>query len=194
MFCCLCTNWLPTCQNSLGYIPLKQAWAYQIHFFCKSFTFWNIKVPKSGIKQLNSVNMPRFSYRNITNALFHAFLAFGRISKHYHSEIDDISGRYLCFTNISVSAKMADIIGLSRCWQRAVILFTHADNLCKKAQRSKSRQLSCSNASRCVFINKQTRWTMEHASAVAAETKASSSIRLIKNNSKILKFLQFEKF
>jgi len=27
-----------------------------------------------------------------------------------------------------------------------------------------------SNASRCVFRNKQTRWTMEHASAVTAET------------------------
>jgi len=32
---------------------------------------------------------------------------------------------------------------------------------------------------------------MEHALAVAAETKASSSI---KNHSKILKLLQFEKF
>jgi len=35
---------------------------------------------------------------------------------------------------------------------------------------------------------------MEHASAVTAETKASLLIRLIKNHSKILKLLQFEKF
>ena len=75
----------------------------------------------------------------------------------------------------------------------AVIFLTHGDNLHKKAQRTTSRQLSCSNASRCVLINKRTRWTMEHASAVTAETNASSSIRLIKNHSKILKLLQFEK-
>jgi len=35
---------------------------------------------------------------------------------------------------------------------------------------------------------------MNHASAIAAETKASSLMRLIKNYSKILKLLQFEKF
>jgi len=29
----------------------------------------------------------------------------------------DISGRYLGFTDISVSAKMANFIGLNRCWQ-----------------------------------------------------------------------------
>jgi len=40
----------------------------------------------------------------------------------------------LGFTDISVSAKTADFIGLSRCWQ-------NADNLSKKA-RTKSRQLS----------------------------------------------------
>jgi len=34
----------------------------------------------------------------------------------------------------------------------AVIFLTHPDNMCKKAQQTKSRQLSCSNASRCVFI------------------------------------------
>jgi len=71
---------------------------------------------------------------------------------------------YLGFTDISVSAKTAEFIGLSRCWENAVIFLTHPDNLRKKAQRNKSRQLSCSNASRCVFINKQTRRTMEHAS------------------------------
>jgi len=66
----------------------------------------------------------------------------------------DIISWYLGFADILVSAKMADIIGLSRCWQNAAIFLTHADNLCKKAQQTKSRQLSCSNASRCVFINK----------------------------------------
>jgi len=35
---------------------------------------------------------------------------------------------------------------------------------------------------------------MEHVLAFAAETKASSLIRLIKNDSKILNLLQFEKF
>jgi len=82
-----------------------------------------------------------------------------------------------------VSAKTADFIGLSRCWQ-------NADNLCKKTQRTKSKQLFYSKVSRCVFINKQTRWTMKHMSAVAAKTKASL-IRLIKNHSNILKLLQF---
>ena len=81
-----------------------------------------------------------------------------------------------------------------RCGQNAVIFLMHPDNLLKKAQRSKSRQLSCSNASRYGFINKQTRLTMEHALALAAETKASSLIRLIKNHSKRLKLLQFENF
>jgi len=31
--------------------------------------------------------------------------------------LDDISGRHLGFTDISVSAKTADFIGLSGCWQ-----------------------------------------------------------------------------
>jgi len=35
---------------------------------------------------------------------------------------------------------------------------------------------------------------MKHASAITAATKASSLIRSIKNHSKILKLLQFEKF
>jgi len=84
-------------------------------------------------------------------------------------EIDRYTGhgQYICwylgFTNISVLAKMADFeIGLIRCWQNAVTFLTYADNLGKKTQQTKSRQLSCINASRCVFINKQTRWTMEH--------------------------------
>jgi len=28
--------------------------------------------------------MPKYSYRNITNTLFHALLALGSISKHFH--------------------------------------------------------------------------------------------------------------
>jgi len=62
---------------------------------------------------------------------------------------------------------------------KAVIFLTNADNLCKKGQQTQSRQLSYSTASWCIFINKQTRWTMEHMSAAAAKTKASSLIRLI---------------
>ena len=89
-------------------------------------------------------------------------------------EIDRYIGRYLGFTDISVSAKTANIIGHNRSWQNAVIFLTLPDNLRKKAQRSKSRQLSYNNASRCGFINKQTRLTMERASAVTTETKASS--------------------
>jgi len=82
--------------------------------------------------------------------------------------------RYLGFTDISVSAKTANIIGLNRSWQNAVIFLMHPDNLRKKAQRSKSRQLSYNNASRWGFIKKQTRLTMERASAVTTETKAST--------------------
>jgi len=88
----------------------------------------------------------------------------------------DILGRYLGFADISVSAKSVDFIGFSRCWQNAAIFLTHANNLRKKAQWTKWRQWSSSNASRCGFINKQTRWTMVHASAVAAKTKVSSLI------------------
>ena len=99
-------------------------------------------------------------------------------------------GRYLGFTDISVSVKTA----MSRCWQSAVIFLTDPSNLRKKAQWNKSRQLPCSNASRYIFINKQTRSTIKHMSAVEAKTKVSSVIRLIKNHSKILKLLQFEKF
>jgi len=60
------------------------------------------------------------------------------------------------------------------------------DNVRKKAQRTKSRQ------SWLARFHKQAD-KMKHASAVA-ETKASSLIRSIKNHSKILKLLQFEKF
>jgi len=81
-------------------------------------------------------------------------------------------GRFLDSTDISVSAKTADFISLSKCWQNAVIFLTHPDNLRKKAQRSKSRQLSYSKASRCGFINNLARLIIEHASAIAAETKA----------------------
>jgi len=83
-------------------------------------------------------------------------------------------GRYLGFTDISVSAKTANIIGLNRSCQNAVIFLTYPDNLRKKAQWSKSRQLSYNNAIGCGFINKQTRLTMEHASAVTTKTKAST--------------------
>jgi len=67
------------------------------------------------------------------------------------------------------------VLANSRCWQNAITFHMHADSLCKTAQQTKSRQLSCSSDSRqCIFINKQTRWTMEHTSAFAAKTKALS--------------------
>jgi len=66
----------------------------------------------------------------------------------------DILGRYLGFTDISASAIMAKCIGLSRCCQNPIIFLMHPVNLHKKAQQSKSRQLSYSNASRCVFMHK----------------------------------------
>jgi len=50
------------------------------------------------------------------------------------------------FTDILVSAKIANFISLSRCWQSVAIFLVHLNNLGKKAQRTKSRQLSCSNA------------------------------------------------
>jgi len=57
-------------------------------------------------------------------------------------------GRYLGFTDISISAV--------RSWQNADILLTHPDNFRKKVQRSKSRQLSYNNASRCgIIANRQ---------------------------------------
>ena len=73
-----------------------------------------------------------------------------------------------------------------------LLYFSSIQTTCTR--KHKSRQLSCSNTSRCIFINKQTKWTMKHASTVAAKTKASSLIRWIKNHSKILKLLQFKKF
>ena len=108
-------------------------------------------------------------------------------SSNYATYVCRTKLKWEIFTNISVSAKAADFTDLSRCSQTAVIFLTHADNLHKKAQWIKSRQLSYRNASSGVFINKETRWTMEHTQGVAAETKASSLIRLIKNYSKILK-------
>ena len=57
--------------------------------------------------------------------------------------------------------------------QNEIGISRSSENLRRK---SKSRQLSYNNASRCIFINKQTRWTMEHVSAVTAETKASLRI------------------
>jgi len=50
----------------------------------------------------------------------------------------NISGQYLGFTNISLSA-------ISKCWQSAVIFLMHADILHNKVQWTKSRQWSCCN-------------------------------------------------
>ena len=95
-------------------------------------------------------------------------------NNQFYLEIDRYISQYLGFIDISVSAKTADIIGLNRSWQNAVAFLMHPDTLHKKAQRSKSKQLSYNNASRCGFINKQTRLTMAHALAVTTKTKASS--------------------
>jgi len=81
-------------------------------------------------------------------------------NNQFYLEIDRYISQYLGFIDISVSAKTADIIGLNRSWQNAVVFLMHPDTLHKKAQRSKSKQLSYNNASRCGFINKQTRWRM----------------------------------
>jgi len=81
-------------------------------------------------------------------------------------------GQYLGFTNMLVSAKTAilsDFISPSRCWQKAVIFLTHPDNLHKKAQWTKSRQLFCSNDSSCIFIYKHRRWIIKHT--LASQTK-----------------------
>jgi len=83
-----------------------------------------------------------------------------------------IIGRYLGFTDILVSVSVGVDITL--------LYSSRMQTTCaRKHNKSKSRQLSCSNAYRCVFIHKVARWAMEHASAVIAETKASSLIRLI---------------
>jgi len=58
----------------------------------------------------------------------------------------------LDFTDISVSAKTADIVSASVGVNETLLFLMHPDNLRKKAQWSKSRQLSYSNVSRCSFI------------------------------------------
>ena len=76
-------------QNTLGYMPLQQACAYQSHFIANVLHFiesilWDNKAANTGIKQLHFINMPKYTYRNISNTFFPAFLAFGSISKHFH--------------------------------------------------------------------------------------------------------------
>jgi len=72
----------------------------------------------------------------------------------------------LGFTDIS--AIMADFISFCRWWQNAVIFLSHADNLRKKAQPTKSSQLSCSNSSQFFFcwnisvIFAETIWSLKH--------------------------------
>jgi len=46
--------------------------------------FETIKAANIGLKQLNIINMPKYTYRNVCNTFFYAFLAFGNISKHFH--------------------------------------------------------------------------------------------------------------
>ena len=63
--------------------------------------------------------------------------------------------------------------GRFHCPQQVLIKCCYIHHPCRQlAQESttKSRHLSC-NKARCVFINKLTRWIMEHKSAVTAEIK-----------------------
>jgi len=113
---------------------------------------------KSGLAQANIHNgSSRYCSRSIfwEHNLYQETVTHNK--KKQILEIDRYIGQYLGFTDISVSAKIADCIGVSRCWQNAVIFLAHPDNLRKKTQRRKSWQFSCSNASRCGFINKRTR-------------------------------------
>jgi len=76
-------------QNSLGYIPLLQAWAYHHHLFEGSFTsteafFETMKAANTDIKQLNFINMPIYTYINVCSTIFLGLLAFGSSSKHFH--------------------------------------------------------------------------------------------------------------
>jgi len=43
--------------------------------------------------------------------------------------------RYLGFADTSISAKTANFISLSRCWQNAVIFLMYPDNLLNKASQ-----------------------------------------------------------
>jgi len=86
-------------------------------------------------------------------ALLHRILVI-RDRPIYGLGLADIIGLYLGFANISLLAKTANLISLSRYQQNTVIVLTYADNSRKKAQQNKSRQLSCSNASRCILTNK----------------------------------------
>jgi len=80
MFCCLYTNQLFTYEIIPKHFKLctTETLAYQSHLF------ETIKAANTGIKQLNFINMPKCTYESVFNTLFHAFLAFGSISKHFH--------------------------------------------------------------------------------------------------------------
>ena len=160
-------NWIITEKKLLGFqcLPILLSWKLWL---------WNLQNTCRKLTVSDCVYFVLVVY----SVNFHLLRNWVNVIQCRHRPIYQ-PGRYLGFTDISVSAKTADIIGLSRRWQNAVIFLTHPDNLRKKTQRSKSRQLSCSNASRCGSINKQTRWTMEHASVVAAETKASGSFAML---------------
>jgi len=139
-------------------------------------------------KHLSKVLLQQTGWKTLLcgNSLWYVFaVKFPYFTESLWLEIDrymglaDIIDPYEGFAYILVLAKTAGLIGLCSHWRKTVIFLTYADNPHKKAQQSKSRELSCSNAS------KQTRWTMEHALAVAVETKTSLLIRLIKSHSKI---------
>jgi len=90
----------------------------------------------------------------------------------------------LGFADISVSAS----VGIDK----TLLYSSPMQTTCARKHNKASQDSYLTKTLACVFINKQTIWTMEHALAVTAETKASSLIRLMKNHSKTLKLLQFE--
>jgi len=83
--------------------------------------------------------------------------------------------RYISQANVSVDIWLNyQYIGIGlEVVDKTLLHFSHIQTTCTRKYNESSQQLSYSNASRCVFINKQTRLTMEHALAVTAETKAS---------------------
>jgi len=83
--------------------------------------------------------------------------------------------RYISQANVSIDIWLNyQYIGIGLgVVDKTLLHFSHIQTTCTRKHNEASQQLSYSNASRCVFINKQTRLTMEHALAVTAETKAS---------------------
>ena len=116
-------NWYFSVQAALGYFNryyfTKLSSSYFVTSWCISHTCKNVNLG---------------TYACVYHAIYLLCLAYW-IEIDWYIGKADISGQYLGFSNISVSAKTTDFISFSRCAQNAVILLTHPDNLRKKAQR-----------------------------------------------------------